>query len=427
MPAGHTAGLSPLPNPEGMHVSWIDGFKADYEKIFVEEWSPYVGAMLLVMIVAALMINGLFWGVFGGVRYWGDQINHLIGLAPLLGVPQPDEGFLTHRMSLMNIMLLLGAFAAALMSRQFQPSRPPKLELVWAAIGGTLMGIGASLAGGCTTGGFFNPVLHSSPAGWVMWAGLLVGAVIGLKLLLWTLENIEWGMTAPPTINLPKGLTRLFPLIGLAIIVGMLLWVAGWYGSSDTVLVTRAVIVLLGFCIGFVMHRARLCFARAFREPFMTGEGDMTKAVILALAIGIPLAAFLFEKEVIDSYIAIPPTFWIGSLAGGLVFGIGMIFAGGCASGSLWRMGEGHFKLWVAMLFFAWMGSVASALFKKVGWTSLDPDNVESFEITAVGYQAYWPDLIPGWGWTLIVGGLLLAIWYAFVRYNESTERFTVL
>ena len=28
---------------------------------------------------------------------------------------------------------------------------------------------------------------------------------------------------------------------------------------------------------------------------------------------------------------------------------------------------------------------------------------------------------------TLIVGGLLLAVWYAFVRYNESTERFTVL
>jgi uncharacterized membrane protein YedE/YeeE len=175
------------------------------------------------------------------------------------------------------------------------------------------------------------------------------------------------------------------------------------------------------------MHRARLCFARAFREPFMTAEGDMTKAVILALAIGIPLAAFLFEKKVIDPYIAIPPTFWIGSLAGGLIFGIGMIFAGGCASGSLWRMGEGHLKLWVAMFFFAWMGSVASALFKKAGWTSLDPDNVEDFDVTAVGIQAFWPDLLPGWGWTLIAGGLLLVVWYGFVRYNESTEKFTVL
>ena len=406
---------------------WLAGFKADYEGIFVESWSPYVGAMFLVLVVIALMINGLFWGVFGGVRYWGDQINHLIGLAPLLGVPKPDEGWLTHRMSLMNLMLLLGAFGAALLSRQFQPNRPPKLELVWAAFGGSLMGIGASLAGGCTTGGFFNPVLHSSPAGWVMWGGLIAGAVIGLKLLLWTLENISWGMEAPPTLNVPDSVTRFYPLAGLALVVGVLFWAARWYASPDTVLATRAVIVLLGFCIGFVMHRSRLCFARAFREPFMTAEGDMTKAVILALAIGIPLAAFLFEKKVIDPYIAIPPTFWIGSLAGGLVFGIGMIFAGGCASGSLWRMGEGHLKLWVAMLFFAWMGSTASALFKKAGWTSADPDNVETFEVTAVGIQAYWPDLLPGWGWTLLVGGALLAAWYAFVRYNESTEKFTVL
>jgi uncharacterized membrane protein YedE/YeeE len=207
----------------------------------------------------------------------------------------------------------------------------------------------------------------------------------------------------------------------------VLLWATSWYGSPDTVLVTRAVIVLLGFGIGFIMHRARLCFARAFREPFMTAEGDMTKAVILALAIGIPLAAFLFEKKVIDPYIAIPPTFWIGSLTGGLIFGIGMIFAGGCASGSLWRMGEGHFKLWVAMLFFAWVGSIASAVFKKLGWTSIDPDNMETFEITNVGYQAYWPEIIPGWGWTLLVAGALLLVWYALVRYNESTEKFTVL
>lgn len=406
---------------------WRAGFKADYEKIFVEEWSPFVGAILLMLVILALMINGLFWGVFGGVRYWGDQVNLLLGLGPLLGIQKPEESLLIHRMSLMNIMLLLGAFSAALLSRQFLVSRPPRLEYVWAGLGGALMGIGAALAGGCTTGGFFNPVLHSSPAGWMMWLGLLAGAVIGLKLLLWTLENIAWGMEPPPTLNPPDGLVRAFPFIGLAVIVGVLFWAAAWYASDDNVEVTRAVIVLLGFAIGFVMHRSRLCFARSFREPFMTAEGDMTKAIILALAIGIPVAAFLFEKGVIDPYIAIPPTFWAGSLIGGLIFGIGMIFAGGCASGSLWRMGEGHVKLWVAMFFFAWIGSIASAVFKQTGLTAIDPENLETYEITGIGYQVYWPDILPGWGWTLIVGGALLGLWYAFVRYNESTEKFTVL
>ncbi len=99
-----------------------------------------------------------------------------------------------HRISLMNITLVLGAFSAALLSRQFHLNRPPPLENIWAALGGTLMGIGAVLAGGCTTGGFFVPLTFSSAAGWAMWVGLLVGAVIGLKLLLWTIDIHHLGL-----------------------------------------------------------------------------------------------------------------------------------------------------------------------------------------------------------------------------------------
>lgn len=92
--------------------NWVAGFKADYEKFFVREWSPYVGAILLVLVITALMINGLVWGVFGGVRYWGDRINELIGLAPLLGIHAPDESLLVHRMSLMNITCCYSAPSA---------------------------------------------------------------------------------------------------------------------------------------------------------------------------------------------------------------------------------------------------------------------------------------------------------------------------
>ncbi len=408
-------------------AGWTAGFKTDYEKIFVKEWSPFVGAILLVVVILGLMISGLVWGVFGGVKFWGDWFNNLIGLGPLIGVPHDLDGFLMHRMSLMNIMLLLGAFAAALLSRQFAPNLPPRLEVIWAIMGGSLLGIGAALAGGCTTGGFFNPVLHSSPAGWAMWAGLLAGAAIGVKLLLWTLDHIEWGTQAPPAITVPDRVKRAYPLLGLAVVIGVLFWSTKWYGSANEQLAARAVIVLAGFAIGYIMRSSRLCFARAFREPFITGEGAMTKAVILALAIGMPIAALLFQKKVIDPYLAIPATFWIGSLAGGVIFGIGMIFAGGCASGSLWRMGEGHVKLWVTMFFFAWTGSTASALLKKFGLTSIDETNVETFEMTRVGVQAYLPDMLGSWGATLLIGAALLMLWYALVRYNESTETFTML
>ncbi len=405
----------------------LSGFAADYEKIFVEEWSPYVGALLLVLVVLALMMSGLFWGVFGGVKFWGDWINRAVGLGPALGLAEPTETILTHRMSLMNILLVGGAFTAALMSRQFAVNRPPKLEFVWAALGGSLMGIGAALAGGCTTGGFFNPVVHASPAGWAMWVGLVVGAVIGLKALLWTLENIEWGTAAPTPWAMPEGVKKLFPFLGLAVIVAVAVWAVRWWASPEKQLASRAVILVAGFAIGFVMHRSRLCFARSIREPFMTAEGTMTKAVILALAVAMPLAALLFKAKVIDPYVAIPATFWIGSLAGGLIFGIGMVFAGGCASGALWRMGEGHLKLWVAMVFFAWVGSLASAVLKKTGLSVIDETNVETWEVTRLGFQAYLPEMLGSWALALAIGWGVLAVWYAIVRWNETTEKLTLL
>ena len=161
----------------------------NYQTIFVREWSPYFGAVVIVAIALALMASGFFWGVFGGLKLLGNYINNLIGLGPLLGIKSELESPLMHRVAILDICLVLGAFSAALLSGQFRISRPPKLEYLWAALGGSCMGIGASLAGGCTTGGFFTPVMFSSPAGWAMWAGLLAGALgwsMAMRAMLWT-------------------------------------------------------------------------------------------------------------------------------------------------------------------------------------------------------------------------------------------------
>ena len=47
---------------------------------------------------------------------------------------------------------------------------------------------------------------------------------------------------------------------------------------------------------------------------------------------------------------------------GGVIFGIGMLLAGGCGSGSVWRAGEGQFKLILAVITF----SMSNSLFKKL-------------------------------------------------------------
>jgi len=407
--------------------TWFPGLKDDYRAVFVEPWPAYTGAVLLVVIMAVLMGSGAFWGVFGGIKLWGDYLNNAIGLGPALGIKAQLESPLMHRISLMNITLVLGALSAALLSRQFQINRPPPLEYIWAAVGGILMGIGATLAGGCTTGGFFVPLTFSSAAGWAMWVGLLIGAVIGLKLVLWTLEHISWGCTPAPVW--PMRLKNWYPWLGAVVAVLVLYWAWDWWNSGEDRKGVRALLVAAGFAIGFVMHRSRFCFARVFREPFMTAEGEMTKAMIVALALGIPVGAALIASGTIDPYVAIPARFWLGSALGGLVFGVGMVFAGGCASGSLWRIGEGHLKLVVAVVFFAWSGSIASAILGDFGLLTadIDIDFLDGMaEITGLGFQAYMPDLLAGWENSFALSYLLLLTWYLFVRYNESTSKFTV-
>jgi len=103
-----------------------------------------------------------------------------------------------------------------------------------------------------------------------------------------------------------------------------------------------------------------------------------------------------------------------------------MVFAGGCGTGSLWRVGEGHLKLWVAVFFFAWVGSTASALFSKAGWT-VSEMNLDMLEESRLGIQTFFPAMLDGWGWTYLACGALLLVWYLLVRYNESTEKFTVI
>jgi len=409
-----------------MSGTWSKDLRADLRNVFVEEWSPYTGALALVLVVIALMMGGMFWGVFGGLRLWGDWFNEFIGMNALLGVSPRLDSPLMHRISLMDITLVIGALCAALLSAQFRINRAPKAEYLRGAFGGTLLGIGASLAGGCTVGGFFTPLVFSSPTGWVMCVGLLIGSVIGLKLLLWSMEFMTWGNETSPPLAASETFTRIYPYLGVGVLIAIIAWASSWYLSDDKMLVQRGIIILGGFSIGFILHRSRLCFSRAIREPLMTGEGSMTKGLILAIAVGSVLASILFQREAVDPYMAIPARFWVGSLMGGVIFGIGMIFAGGCGSGSLWRLGEGHLKLYIAVFFFAWSGATFNSIVQR--WDLLTAEmNFDLIEVSKLGYQAFWPVMVGGWPMTYAITGVILAAWYVAVCYNETTDKLTVV
>lgn len=405
--------------------AWLEGFREDFHALFVERWSPYVGAIVLVAISLGLMMSGQFWGVFGGLKLWGDWANHWIGLGGLLGISDHLDSPLMNRISLMNITLILGAASAAMLAGDFQIAWSRKLDYAWGAMGGVFMGVGASLAGGCTIGGFFTPALFFAASAWVNVIGLMIGAIVGLKVLMWTLGTVKWG-TTPPRPAGGQWIKAHGVGVGTVLALAILAWAILWMLSEDDKLSGRGIVVLAGFALGFVLHRSRFCLSRAIREPFMTGDGTMTKALLLSLILGLPLASLLLQHEMIDPLLANPARFWLGALLGGALFGFGMIFASGCGSGALWRVGEGQVKLWVTVVFFAWSGSLFNAVVKPFELLTAEM-TLDLVEATKVGTQVYLPTALGGWPATYALVFGLLGLWYAFVRYNESTERFTVV
>jgi len=95
----------------------------------------------------------------------------------------------------------------------------------------------------------------------------------------------------------------------------------------------------IGLAFGFALQRGRFCMNSAFRDIIVLKEYDLLKAVGLAILIQMVGFAILDMAGVIT--ISPLTFFWGANMLGGFVFGIGMVVAGGCASGITYRFGEG--------------------------------------------------------------------------------------
>src|SRR5437763_16381636 len=111
----------------------------------------------------------------------------------------------------------------------------------------------------------------------------------------------------------------------------------------------------LGLGVGLVLQRGRLCFAGAFRDLYLMRNGVMMRAIIFGLALLAPVFALIESRAVPEpSFGAVAAGAHVVPLGlnlavGGLLFGIGMVVAGGCVSGTLYRIGEGYLASWASL------------------------------------------------------------------------------
>jgi uncharacterized membrane protein YedE/YeeE len=389
--------------------------REQYDQIFGRPWPVMPSALAVAMLSVFLFAFDRPWTASEGLRNWGDWFFQSLGFIAQPDLPPPH----LYSGSVLNLGLLAGGLVTALLSREFAVRIAPLGELVKGALGGLLMGSGAMLAFGCNIGGFFSALAALSASGAAMLVGLAVGAFAATHYLIH--ENrkaIAAGKMPFPSVCeapvRPPATASAFKLqrwAGLLVLAAVMIAGFLYHQTGHTRL---AVFLYFGVAFGLVLQRSRFCLVHAFREPFLSGAGEHARAAALALTAAMIGFAILKAMDLKDATEWVFPSFWYGALTGGFLFGIGMTLAGGCGAGSIWRAGEGHIKLWVAVIFFA---AAASLMRQLLARTEL---------IRQLGDAIFLPDVF-GWDWAISAVAGSMIIWYLLSGWNEHRRQAGVL
>lgn len=383
-------------------------WKAWYGKFLREKWPLWLAGVF--MAVSGIMAYAVaVWslartvsgqnpydqakplGTFLGLKELGGIINNwlsYIGLPhyPFAGYIWPDGVTINFFRQYPNPFLeptagtmlgiLFGGLIAALLAKEFALKVPlDKSEYGLAVSGGVLMGFGAVFMFGC-------PLVSTTNIGAmgvqaiIMVVGMTIGSYFGAKVIVWLekrrvrsiafaadgagyrpLMLFEKTKTLWPKLpehadgGEPAGI-RYQPWLGLAL---LLLVVPVLFNFSRIGFPALSLSFAAAALTGFAMQRGGMCFAHAYREPFLSGFADMSRAMALVyimLILGflpLKLIGAVNPDLAYAEIFAISPA-GVGVLLGSILFGIGMALNGACVSDSLWRTAEGQVKIWVGLI-----------------------------------------------------------------------------
>ena len=420
-----------VPHKEGPSALTLLRKTQVFKDVFVQPWSYVTGAVLLAVVATALLESaGHPWGVTTALTYWGAWGWSLVGGDPhswdyfqtvSKGFNAPGVTILTDAGSVIDIGLVFGALVATLLASQFKIKNIKSGRQALAAIlGGLLMGFGARLSFGCNIGALFSGIPSMSLHGWVFMLFIFVGAMIGSKLLVTVFIGAPTITAAAPTpapvaaapagaVGSTGGIKRIqrvrvekkenlvqFP-IGVVLLLALA--VVGYIYGGAMGSTRLAIYWTIGIALGFILQRARFCFTAALRDPCLTGGTSLTKAVVVALAV----ATVLVSATQIGAYVKTgtfeaamkvggfgPVGLW--TAVGATLFGIGAVISGGCASGTLMRVGEGFMQQWLVLPFFCIGGAIGAATWPI--WRDLLGVDVKQVVYLPNVFGGFFPALI---------------------------------
>lgn len=346
-------------------MNW-QSFKKQYLITF---WPP-LPAVIAAGVLATYYfgLTGTFWAVTGEFTRWGGHLMQLLGAHPeewgyfkVIGL----QGSPLDRVDGMMILGMLGGcLAAALWANNVKLRHPThRIRVIQAVLGGIIAGFGARLAMGCNLAAFFTGIPQFSLHAWYFALATALGSYFGAKVTLLPLFRIPVMLqkvsAATPLQQQPAQARRRFRL-GMVILLAMLAW-ALWRCFAMPKL---GLAMLCGIGFGLLIERAQICFTSAFRDMWITGRTQMAKAIILGMAVS-ALGIFSYLQ------LGVPPKImWAGpnAVLGGLLFGFGIVLAGGCETGWMYRAVEGQIHFW-----WVGLGNIIGATTLAYFWDDLAP------------------------------------------------------
>ena len=319
-------------------------FRRDY---LIKFWNPIYSFLFIGLLSAYYFgLTGSAWAVTGEFTRWAGEILALFGVQTkewdyfkVIGL---EGNIFTRKDGVMIIGMFLGALIATLWANGFKLRFPKsKTRILQALIGGIIAGFGARLGMGCNLASFFTGIPQFSLHAWFFTLMSVVGVWVGTKALMLPMLRSRATLQSGACAMTPrKDRSRFSFILGCVVCVLAFVWIVELMGQdSYTPKVSKlGIATLLGLLFGFVIARAQICFTSAFRDLFLTGRALMAKAIVLGMFLS-TLGVFGFIM------LGVPPKIvWVGAnvLIGGFLFGFGIVIAGGCECGWMYRAMEGQ-------------------------------------------------------------------------------------
>lgn len=352
--------------------TWQD-FKQQY---LVRFWSP-VPAVIAAGVLAAYYfgLTGTFWAVTGEFTRWGGH------LLQWFGVDVSEWGYfkiigmegtpLTRIDGVMILGMFAGCMSAALWANNVKLRMPHhRIRVVQAVVGGIIAGFGARLAMGCNLAAFFTGIPQFSLHAWFFAIATAIGTVAGAKVCMLPMFRIPVQLrkvSAAQPLSAHQAQARQRFRLGMVLFLGFLVWALAKFLDAPKL----GLAALCGLGFGLIIERAQVCFTSAFRDLWLTGRTQMAKAIIIGMAVS-AIGVYGYAQLGLSLKVL-----WAGpnAVVGGLLFGFGIVLAGGCETGWMYRAVEGQVHYW-----WVGLGNIVGATLLAAVWDDFAPAMATNYD-----------------------------------------------